>query len=138
MPATREAIDLAVLAADAADDKKALDPVLLDVADVLAVVDLFLLVSATSDRQLDAIMGSIDGRLREAGRRVLRREGTPEAGWVLLDYGDLVCHGFTTDQREHYALERLWSDVPQRDVRTGEVVGARARVAAVSTADLDA
>lgn len=131
MPATQEAVGLAVAAAAAADDKKALDPVLLDVADVLAVVDLFLLVSATNDRQLDAIVQAIEERLRGHDRRPLRREGTPAGGWVLLDYGDLVCHVFSVDQREHYALERLWGDVPQLDPTTGAPMARAPRRAPV-------
>jgi ribosome-associated protein len=119
VPATDEAVALAVTAADAADDKKATDLTILDVADLIAIVDVFLLVSASSDRQLKAIAESIQERLRTQGRKPLRREGTPAAGWVLLDYGDLVCHLFSTEQRDFYALERLWADVPRRDPRTG-------------------
>jgi ribosome-associated protein len=120
VPATAEAVALAVTAADAADDKKATDPTILDVADLLAIVDVFLLVTASSDRQLKAVADSIEEKLRQQDRRPLRREGTPSAGWVLLDYGDLVCHLFSTEQRDFYALERLWADVPRRDPRTGE------------------
>jgi len=119
VPATDEAVALAVAAADAADDVKAADLAILDVSDLLAIVDVFLLASATNDRQLKAIGERIEERLRAQERRPLRREGTPEAGWVLLDYGDVVCHLFTTEQRGIYALERLWADVPRRDVRTG-------------------
>ncbi|MFU8841366.1 MAG: ribosome silencing factor [Nitriliruptoraceae bacterium] len=121
MPATEEAVQLALAAADAASDVKAEDVTILDVSDLLVIVDLFLLATAGSDRQLKAIGDRIDERLRDQGRRVLRREGTPEAGWVLLDYGDLVCHLFLAEQRGIYALERLWADVPRRDVVTGEV-----------------
>jgi len=124
VPATPEAVALAVTAADAADDKKATDPTILDVADLLAIVDVFLLVTAGSDRQLSAVAESIEERLRQQDRRPLRREGTPSAGWVLLDYGDLVCHLFSAEQRDYYALERLWADVPRRDPRTGEPAAA--------------
>jgi ribosome-associated protein len=123
VPATEEAVRLAVAAADAADDVKATDLALLDVSDLLVIVDVFLLASAGSDRQLKAIGERIEERLRDQGRRPLRREGTPSAGWVLLDFGDLVCHLFLTEQRGLYALERLWADVPRLDVRTGEVLG---------------
>ena len=119
MPATDEAVALAVAAADAADDVKAADLTILDVSELLAIVDVFLLASAGNDRQLKAIGERIEERLRGQQRRPLRREGTPQAGWVLLDYGDLVCHLFTTEQRGIYSLERLWADVPRRDVRTG-------------------
>ncbi len=124
MTATDEAVALAVAAADAADDVKAADLTILDVSDLLAIVDVFLLASATNDRQLKAIGERIEERLRAEDRRPLRREGTPQAGWVLLDYGDVVCHLFTTEQRGIYALERLWADVPRRDVRTGAVLAS--------------
>jgi ribosome-associated protein len=129
VPATDEAVRLAVSAADAADDKKATAPAILDVADLLALVDVFLLVSTASARQLRAVAEHIEHRLREGhDRRPLRREGTAEAGWYLLDYGDLVCHVFTVEQRELYALERLWADVPRRDPVSGEVVAAAVAV----------
>lgn len=122
MPATDEAVALAVAAADAADDVRASDPLILDVADLLSLVDVFLLVSASSDRQLRATADRIEQRLRDEERRPLRREGTPESGWLLLDYGDLVCHLFSEEQREFYALERLWGDVPRRHTVTGAVL----------------
>lgn len=124
MPATEEAVQLAVVAADAADDVKADDLSLLDVSELLVIVDVFLLASAGSDRQLKAIAERIEERLRDHDRRPARREGTPSAGWVLLDYGDLVCHLFLAEQRGLYALERLWADVPRRDVRTGAVLAS--------------
>ncbi len=127
MSATDESVSLALAAADAADDRKATDLTVLEVADLLALVDVFLLVSTSSDRQLKAVGESIEERLRsEHDRKPLRREGTPEAGWVLLDYGDLVCHLFSVEQREFYGLGRLWADVPQRDARTGERLPASA------------
>lgn len=121
MTATDEAIALAIAAADGADDVKATDLSLLDVSDLLAIVDLFLLVTASSDRQLKAAADRIEERLRDVARKPLRREGTPAAGWVLLDYGDLVCHLFLPEQRQLYDLERLWADVPRLDPRSGEV-----------------
>ena len=126
MPATEESIDLALAAAGAADDKKATDLTLLEVADVLTLVDVFLLVTAGSDRQLRAVADSIEERLRALGRKPARREGAPSSGWVLLDYGDLVCHLFSTERRDFYALERLWADVPRRDPLTGTPLAAAA------------
>jgi ribosome-associated protein len=119
VPANPESIDLAVAAAGAADDVKATDVVLLEVADVLALVDVFVVASASSDRQLKAVVDRIEERLRERDRRPLRREGTPASGWMLLDYGDVVCHVFSVEQRDVYALERLWADVPRRDPSGG-------------------
>lgn len=125
MPATDEAVTLAVTAVDAADDRKATDLAILEVADILAVVDLFVLASATSDRQIRAVADRVEERLREDhDRRPLRREGDPASGWVLLDYGDIVCHVFGEEQRDYYSLDRLWADVPRRDVRSGDRIDA--------------
>lgn len=124
MPATDEAIALAVAAAEGAEDVKATDLALLDVSDLLAIVDLFLLVTASSDRQLKAAADRIEGRLRDHTRKPLRREGSPDAGWVLLDYGELVCHLFLPEQRQLYSLERLWADVPRLDALSGERIFA--------------
>lgn len=121
MPATDEAVTLAVAAADAADDRRATDLAILEVADILQLVDVFLLATASSDRQLAAVVDRIEERLREEhARRPLRREGTAASGWVLLDFGDLVCHVMNAEQRDYYALERLWGDVPRRDPVSGE------------------
>lgn len=125
MPAHNDAIDAAVTAARAADAKKATDLTLLEVAEILALVDLFLLVTTSNERQLRAVGDEIERRLREVhDRKPLRREGTPESGWVLLDYGDVVCHIFSTEQRAFYSLDRLWADVPHREPLTGEPAGS--------------
>jgi ribosome-associated protein len=124
VPAETDAIQFAVRAADAADDKKATDLEILEVADVLAVVDLFLLVTTGSDRQLKAVAEAIEERARDEGRKPLRREGKPDSGWVLLDFGDVVCHLFSGEQRDFYSLERLWADAPRIDPVTGERLAA--------------
>jgi ribosome-associated protein len=125
VPATDEAVTLAVTAADAADDRKATDLAILEVADILAVVDLFVLATASSDRQIRAVADRIEERLREDhDRKPLRREGEAASGWVLLDYGDIVCHVFGDEQRAYYSLDRLWADVPRRDVHSGDRVAA--------------
>ncbi len=124
MPAQSDAIELAVIAAAGADDKKATDLAVLDVADLLAVVDLFLLATTQNERQLRAAAESIEEQVREQlDRRPLRREGTPASGWYLLDYGDVVCHVFDREQREFYDLDRLWRDVPRLDPHTGDLLG---------------
>ncbi len=122
MPASDEAVALGVAAAAAADERSATDAVLLEVADVLVVADLFLVVSVSNERQLGAVAQAIEEALHAHGRRPLRREGVPSSGWMLIDFGDLVCHVLHTEQREFYALERLWADVPHRDVATGAVI----------------
>jgi len=122
VPASEEAVALGVAAAAAADERSATDMVLLEVADVLVVADLFLVVSVSNERQLGAVAQAIEAALHAHERKVLRREGTPSSGWLLLDFGDLVCHVLHTEQREFYALERLWADVPHRDPTTGAVL----------------
>lgn len=123
MPAQDDAITAALTALRAADDKQGSDLVVLEVADLLTLVDLFVIASARNDRQLKAIADAIEEALRsEHDRRPIRREGTPESGWYLLDFGDVVCHLFDEERREYFALERLWSDVPRIDPDTGERV----------------
>lgn len=125
MPATQEAVEAAVAACGAADDKQAGDLQIIEVADVLAIVDVFMLATATNDRMLKAVVDAIEDRLRaDLDRKPVRREGTPDSGWVLLDYGDIVCHLFSSEQRNFYSLERLWSDVPRYDPVTGERTAA--------------
>lgn len=116
MPAQSDAVELAQVAVAGADDKKATDLAVLDVADLMAVVDVFVLASTRNERQLKAAAESIEDRVRERlDRRPLRREGTPASGWFLLDYGDVVCHVFDEEQRAFYDLDRLWADVPRID-----------------------
>jgi len=122
VPASDEAVALAVIAAAAAEERSASDAVVLEVADVLVVADLFLVVTVSNERQLSAVANGIEEALHGHGRRPLRREGVPSSGWVLIDFGDLVCHVLHSEQREFYALERLWADVPHRDPATGAVL----------------
>jgi ribosome-associated protein len=125
VPAHPEAVELAVVAAAGADDKKATDIAILEVADLLAVVDLFVLATTNNERQLKAAADSIEEQARERlDRRVLRREGTPASGWLLLDFGDVVCHVFDEENRAFYDLDTLWGDMPRRDPVTGEHVQA--------------
>lgn len=123
MPAQDDAVALAVAALRAADDKKAVEPALLEVADVLGVVDLFAIASGTSERHLKALAEEVERVCKhDLDRPALRREGTADSGWVLLDFGDVVVHLFHPETRSKYDLERLWADVPRRDPLGGEVV----------------
>lgn len=120
VPAHPESIALARRAAVAADDKKGRDLTILDVADVLALVDCFLIVTGGSERQLKAIADAIEEAIRtDLDRRPKRREGTAGSGWFLLDYGDVVCHLFSDEQREYYDLDQLWADVDRHDALEG-------------------
>lgn len=109
--------ELLRIAAKGADDKLGTDIVALDVSSTLYITDAFLIVSAENERQVGAIVDGVEeALLKQAGRKPLRREGRGTGDWVLLDYGDIVVHVFSTEQREYYALERLWKDVPVIDV----------------------
>jgi ribosome-associated protein len=110
--ASEEAVELAILAAKAAVAKKALDPVAFDVSERLAITDLFLIVTATNERQVGAVVDGVEEALLAAGRKAVRREGDRENRWVLLDFLDLVVHVQHSEERTLYALERLWKDCP--------------------------
>ena len=100
------------IAAEAAWEKGAENPVALDVTDKLALTDSFLIVSGRSERNTKAIGDGVEERLLEAGVKLLRREGKSDGRWILLDFGALIVHVFHDDEREFYALERLWKDCP--------------------------
>lgn len=99
--------------AAAAADKKATDIRILDLGELLGITDFFVLASASNDRQLGTVVEEIERRLKQGlGRAPVRREGTKDTGWIVLDYGEIVVHVFTQAQRAFYDLERLWSDAP--------------------------
>ncbi|GGH38801.1 ribosome silencing factor [Microbacterium album] len=110
--ASAESLAMLKIAAEAADAKGGEDLVALDVSEPLPLVDVFLLVTGRSERNVAAIADEIEDRLHEAGHKRLRREGRAESRWVLLDFGDLVVHVFHQEERSFYALERLWKDCP--------------------------
>ena len=112
MTAAPEAVELIDVAARAAADKLAQNLIAFDVSDQLAITDAFLLASAPNDRQVRAIVDEIEDKLREAGAKRIRREGEREGRWVLLDYGVIVVHVQHEEERQFYALERLWRDCP--------------------------
>lgn len=112
MTVSDRARELVALAAVAADAKQATNPVALDVSGNLAFTDAFLIVSGRNERSVVAIAEEIADRLRSAGAPALRREGTGEGRWVLMDFGDLVVHVFHEQERVYYQLERLWADCP--------------------------
>ncbi len=116
MTATQRSMDLARVAAAAADDKLASDVVAIDVSEYLALTDMFVLATGNNERQIGAIVDEVEDRLREAGVKALRREGAREGRWVLLDFGDIIVHVQHTQEREFYSLDRLWRDCPLVDV----------------------
>ena len=112
MAATQRAIELAQAAAAAAQDKLAQDVVGLDVSGQLALTDVFVIASAPNERQVSAIVDAVEERLLQLGAKPLRREGQREGRWVLLDFSDIIVHIMRSEDREFYALERLWKDCP--------------------------
>ncbi|WP_166140598.1 ribosome silencing factor [Nocardioides ochotonae] len=112
MTATDRAVELVHIAARAASDKLATNLLAFDVSEQLAITDAFLLASASNDRQVKAIVDEVEGKLREVDAKPIRREGERDGRWVLLDYGDVVIHVQHEEEREFYALERLWRDCP--------------------------
>jgi len=101
-------------AAQAAASKKADDIVNIDVGEVLAITDSFVICSAGNDRLVRTIAEEIERQIKELGGPApLRIEGLREAQWVLLDYGYFVVHVFLEETRQFYNLERLWADAPR-------------------------
>jgi ribosome-associated protein len=99
-----------VMALQAASDKKALAPLVLDLRGIGGFTDYFLITSGTNQRQVQAIADAVAENLKKAGTRAARIEGYKTAEWVLLDYGDFIVHVFDDKARRFYDLERLWRD----------------------------
>ena len=106
--------ELAVIAAEAASDKKAADILAINVAELLVVTDFFVIATGGTNIQVRAIADEIEEQLRvRGGAKPIGREGESEAKWILLDYGDIVVHVFQPEERDFYRLERLWADAPR-------------------------
>jgi ribosome-associated protein len=117
LTATTRALELTRAAATAAVDKLGTDLVAYDVSEQLAITDVFLVITASNERQ---VVDGIEESLRTHDAKPVRREGHREQRWVLLDYLDLVVHVQHTDERRFYALERLWRDCPEIELRVDE------------------
>ena len=112
MTATDRALELARAAATAAADKLATTITGIDVSEQLALTDVFVIVSAESERQVGSIVDEVEDKLRDVGAKPVRREGERDGRWVLIDYGEIVVHIQHEEERQFYALERLWRDCP--------------------------
>jgi ribosome-associated protein len=112
MTAAPEAVEMATVVARAAASKLADDVVVIDVSEQLVITDCFVIASASNERQVNAIVDEVEDKMREAGHKPARREGTREGRWTLLDYVDIVVHIQHQDERDFYALDRLWRDCP--------------------------
>nr|WP_255427534.1 ribosome silencing factor [Yimella sp. cx-51] len=104
------------MAARAADELQASSIIAMDVSDQLALTDVFVVAAADNERQVDAIVDAVEDALLERQVKPVRREGRGQGRWVLLDFGDIVVHVQHEEEREFYALERLWRDCPTIDL----------------------
>ena len=114
------------LIVEAALDVKAEDVVALDVRELSSFADVFVVATGRSDRQLRAIADSIEKAMKQAGIVPLGTEGYAEGKWVLIDLDDVIVHVFVPEAREHYDIERLWSDA-ERMALPAPVPAERAR-----------
>ncbi len=138
MSAPHRSVELARAAAAAALDKKAEQVIAIDVSGQLALTDVFVIASATNERQIGAIVDEIEERVRLAGTKPLRREGGRDDRWVLIDFGDIVVHVQHQEERAFYQLERLWRDCPTVDLGLADLAeqdeAGAARVSAAPSA----
>lgn len=83
---------------------------LLDIHEIAYVADFFVICSGSSERMLNALLDAVVDEIRDSYKVKPKVEGQPEDGWLLADYGDLIVHLFSPDQRDYYQLEDLWSE----------------------------
>ena len=98
---------------DVASEKLAEDILMLDLRQVASFADYFVIMSADSSRQIEALEEDISKALKESQVSRFHREGTSGSGWVLLDFSDVIIHIFGKEEREFYGVERLWARAPQ-------------------------
>jgi len=111
MPATSACLDRTQIAARAAVDKFGTELVALDLSEQSVLSEVFLIITASNAKMIDAIADEVEEQLRLVGDKPMRRESSAE--WVLLDYSDLVVHIQSTELRRYYMLDRLWNDCPK-------------------------
>lgn len=124
MSATDRSLELTRAAAQAAADKLATSITAIDVSDQLAITDTFVIASAESERQVNAIVDAVEEALLPLGSKPVRREGRASGRWVLIDFGDIVLQAFHEEDREFYDLERLWQDCPVIELELDEPADA--------------
>ena len=116
---------VALVAAEAAGDKKAEDIVALDVSQLLVVTEYFVIATGRTNIQVRAIADEVEEQIRaKAGEKPIGREGVGENKWVLRDYGDVVVHVFQPEERDFYRLEKLWGDAPRLSIPVADAVNA--------------
>lgn len=107
-----EANELVHAVVDIIAGKKATNVLTLDMRNITLLADYYILCDATSSRQIRAISDELMEKLKWAGARLAVMEGTPESGWMLIDFGSVIVHIFSPEQRAYYQLEELWQDAP--------------------------
>lgn len=113
-PTSLSALNLARRCVQFAQDKKALDPIILDLQKISSITDYLVICSAQSEPQLKAIANGVEKSLKDDfGRSPIAVDGFPTSQWIVIDYGDVMLHIFHEQKRPVYALEDLWSDAPQ-------------------------
>jgi ribosome-associated protein len=112
-PESRSAAECAQLVAQAADEARALEIVILQVGKLMPFCDFFVICHGRSPVHQEAICDRVEELLREEGLRPHHREGEPKGDWTILDYGDIVLHVFSESARSFYDLERLWGEAPR-------------------------
>ena len=117
--------DMARLAAGAALDKKALDPLVLDLRGISSVAEFFVILTGTSDRHAMAVAGNVMDAFKALGIKPLGEEGAKDGKWILLDFGEIVVHVFLESVREYYDIERLWIDAPRLDLEEPGADGSK-------------
>jgi ribosome-associated protein len=108
VPPLTEPAGIARRIVDLLADRQAEDIVLLDIREVASFTDYFVIATALNPRQMRALVDTLEKELRAGGVRAARPEGLEDSGWVLLDFGSVIVHLFSPEEREHYALEELW------------------------------
>ena len=104
---SKELVDIIV---DLVQSKKGFDITILDLKELTAMADYFIICSGDANIQVKAIADEVDKKLRKNGIKCYHKEGYNSLNWVLLDYFDVVLHIFKKDAREFYNLEKLWGD----------------------------
>ena len=132
------AVELAQCIAALALDKKAEDVVILKVTDLTSYADCFILASAPSERQVQAIARHVDDEMRKAGKAPVGTEGLEQGHWVLVDLGASVLHVFLSSARQYYDLEGFWADAPRVNVDEAHGLDVLARMRAAREAQREA
>ena len=107
--------ELAKLACDALDDKKALEIKVINIENVSTLADYFIIASGNNLNQVQAIVDNVEEQLGRAGYEPKQVEGTRGSNWILMDYGDVIIHVFDEENRLFYDLERIWRDGKELD-----------------------